>query len=230
MISKEKIERILNHRYHGKGAAYYFWRNVKKTRGAGWLLLAAQRYDAGRGIAFTTFSSYWIHACIWKAASAAHIVRLDTTEAKRRIAPRVRKLMRGAEIRDLDPAAIAAELDVNVAEVEEVITRLRAQPFDVRLDAMTPGRGGVPRLHEMIDNADRADELAEARQLVRAVEAALDRLALDDPRCAEIVRERIEHEDGPTLAQIGRRYGLTRERMRQLEAKGLARVREELGL
>lgn len=187
------------------------------------LIYAAQRFDGeAHGTKFTTFSAWWIRACIWRAAAdERHLVRLTTTQAKRRIVPRVCQLLRqGQELKDIDPAGLAEVLDVPVEEVEEVLLRLRARASDVRVDA------GAGASHVLRAEAD-AEERASARQLHRALARAIDRMATDNPRLALILRERFLREEPATLQVIADQLQLTKERVRQLEVKALERVRRE---
>ncbi len=194
------------------------------------LIMAAQRYDGtSYRVKFTTFASYWIHAFIWKAATSdRNIVRLDTTEGRRRVEPALLRLShKGVDLTDVDPAALAAELStdkitVAPADVTEVLTRFLVRSGDVRLDVNAGDRS-------LLRTEPEVEQHLAAQQRRQLLLAAVQRVEKRDSRAGVILRERWLREEPTTLRELGQRFGISRERARQLEVKAIARVRQELG-
>lgn len=182
------------------------------------LLHAVRVFDPNRGVRFWTYARWWVRAYIKKYAwQNRRIVPLSSSRANRRVALNLRKVESrlGA---DGSAERIAQELSVD----EEVVCSVQAalNGGDISLDEPTSGRGisaATPSPEEEVDRLR-----AEARR-VRLVYEALDEL---DPRDREIVERRFLCEEPETLACVGKRLGISRERVRQLSERALARLRE----
>ncbi len=193
--------------------------------GNGGLMRAAEKFDWRRGFKFSTYATWWIRQSISRAiAEQSRTIRLPVhTHEKLAKAARIRRdaqLRLGREPTDSD---VARELDLTDEQFAALTQAARAP---VSLDAPT-GDDGDTAVGDLIQDRDAAeplDSLAEA-MMVEQLETALDQL---DPRERDVLRLRygLDEETPLTLEQVGRRFGVTRERIRQIEWKALRKLRQ----
>jgi RNA polymerase sigma-32 factor len=184
------------------------------------LMKAADRFDPERGCRLVTYAAYWVRAEIRDHVVRGYrIVRLGASKPERRALRIYRKT------RERDPEALAEASGISVHRAEALMPLLSAR--DVRLDDRTPeGGAALDRLASPIPTPE--DEIATAEQKTR-VEDALT-LAVDElpPREREIMRSRWLTETPETLEEVGHRFGISKERVRQLEERAKRRVRERV--
>ena len=190
------------------------------------LVIAAQRFDPSKSARLATYASYWIRACMMELVVRSHgAVRVGTTRAQRRIffglGRARREIEREGEAATME--ALAQKLGVEESEVEQMTARISGR--DLSLDAPTHEDGqplgqslhsGGPSPEDEVSNA------WESAARKAALEAALKELS---PRERQILEARHLSEDAPTLAELGERFGISRERVRQLEERALENLR-----
>ena len=189
------------------------------------LMRAIEKYDYRRGVKISTYAVWWIRQSIARAiADQARTIRIPVhmTENAGKVLRERRRLYQ-KEGRDPSPADIAARMGIPVARVEQVLSMVQ-QPTS--LDAPV-GEDGDATLGDLIKAPDAVDPqaAAEASALQRIVGEALADLT---PREQRILRMRfgIGGTADHTLEEIGKEFGVTRERIRQIEAKALEKLRD----
>jgi RNA polymerase sigma-32 factor len=197
------------------------------------LMQAAERFEPERGFRFSTYATWWIKSLMqdyilrnWS------IVRTGTTSAQKSLFFNLRRLRAqiegdtAAEFNPAGRASIAATLQVNLKDVEEMEVRL-AQP-DQSLNAPLPGEtedvwqdfiaDSRPSPEEVVE--DLRDTATRSRWLASALQGLT-------PREEKIIRARRLSDDAHvvTLEELGRELGISKERVRQLEARALAKMK-----
>lgn len=195
------------------------------------LTIAARRFDPGRRVRLSTYATYWIRACMMDHVVRSHgAVRIGTTRAQRKIFFGLGRARRRLEALGLeaDAGALALELRVPEIDVRSMIGRLTRG--DVSLDGRTPlddRRLVEERLMQLAgDPESSCADQEEGRTRLACVQRALQEL---DPREQEILQSRHLCDQPETLAEVGERFGLSRERVRQLESRAKARIRQLCG-
>jgi len=197
------------------------------------LIHAVHKYDPHRGVRFATYSSWWIRAYMLKfMLSNARLVKLGTTQAQRRLffgLRRERARLEGQSGATVETRQLASALDVSEEEVVDMERRLSSS--DASLDR--PARDGdAERSRGDSLSADVAlgpDVQTEEHELAAIVrgEVATFRQTLAG-RDVTIFNGRLASEHPTTLAEIADQFGVSRERVRQLEERLKRRLRIHL--
>jgi RNA polymerase sigma-32 factor len=199
------------------------------------LMVAVKRFDPRRGTRLISYAVFWIRAYIlnfilrnWR------LVRLGTTRAQRKLFYKIRKVQR--DLRQLEgaedaatPEAVGLALNVTREEVVEMDRLLGGR--DISLDQPARADGEDERTVVEVLPADDPDPEA----LVAAGEGdslrrhrVREALASLTPRERALVERRYLEDDPPSLADLGREEGVSRERMRQIESRALQKLRTAL--
>jgi RNA polymerase sigma-32 factor len=195
------------------------------------LLEAVQRYDPYQGVKLSTYAVYWIRAYILQyILDNFRIVRLGTTRAQRKLFWRLNKEKRELERQgfEVEPRMIAERLDVSEAEVEDMDMRLRESDLSMNM----PARRDDPsaEVGDFMSGAEATAEENVADEELRRVflEKVHEFAKTLDERDRILVDRRILSDEPKTLAELGEEFGVSRERVRQLEARIVERLREYL--
>ncbi|MCY1012198.1 RNA polymerase factor sigma-32 [Nannocystis pusilla] len=198
------------------------------------LIQAVKKFDPYRGVKLSTYSGWWIRAYILKfILNNWRLVKIGTTQNQRKLFFNLRKQVDRLKQAGVDPTPerIAAALDVSEAEVIEMDRRLSAP--DMSLDAPLTGGGdeddGRTRMDIIEDSSDDPEVEVESTEFKDILHAKLRRFgATLSGRELEIFRDRIVADEPITLQELGDRWGVSRERARQLEKRMVLRLREFL--
>ncbi|MCA9648682.1 MAG: RNA polymerase factor sigma-32 [Myxococcales bacterium] len=197
------------------------------------LVKAVQKFDPYRGVKLSTYSGWWIRAYILKyILNNWRLVKIGTTQNQRKLFFNLRKQREALVAAGVDPTPerIAKELDVSPREVREMERRMAAP--DVSLDAplgSDDGDGTRTRLDLIEDDFADPEDNVDANEFKSLLQDKLMAFGADlSGRELEIFRDRLLSDEPVTLQDLGTRWGVSRERARQLEKRLVLRLREYL--
>src|SRR3989440_8393286 len=192
------------------------------------LMKAVKRFDPSLNVRLVSFAVHWIRAEIHEYVLRNwRLVKIATTKAQRKLFFNLRRLKKNLGwLSAEETAAVARDLGVSEAEVSEMEMRLAAR--DLSFDpAPEPDdeEPYSPAAYLPAPDADPAAQVEEAESAESSADQLRGALSRLDARSRDIVEKRWMSEDKATLHQLAAQYGVSAERIRQIESSALGKLR-----
>jgi RNA polymerase sigma-32 factor len=192
------------------------------------LMKAVKRFDPSVGVRLVSFAVHWIRAEIHEYVLRNwRLVKVATTKAQRKLFFNLRRLKKNlAWLSAEETQAVARDLGVDPAEVTEMERRLSAR--DVAFEGAPEGddeESFGPSAYLPAPNADPADQVEQQEWADTSSEQLLTAMQSLDARSRSILQRRWMNEDKATLHELADEYGVSAERIRQIEAGAINRLR-----
>jgi len=198
------------------------------------MMQAVRRFDPDRGFRLATYAMWWIRAAIQEyILHSWSLVKMGTTAAQKKLFFNLRKLkgqMQAIEDGDLSPenvTKIAEELEVSEADVVSMNRRLASPDHSLNAPVRADGEG---EWQDWLvdDSEDQETELAEREELGNRRHLLSQALKSLNERERHILTERRLRDNPVTLEDLSQQYGISRERVRQIEVRAFEKLQKSM--
>ncbi len=195
------------------------------------LMRAVNKFDPDKGIKFSYYAAFWIKAYILKfIMNNWRMVKIGTTQVQRKLFFNLNKERQKLISQGFDPdaAMLSEKLGVSVEQIHEMEQRLGAS--DMSLDMqVSDATGGASRMDFLPALEPGVEDSIASTEISKLIQQHLQNII---PKLNEketyILYNRLLSDEPVTLREIGEKYNVTRERVRQLEARLLEKLRQHL--
>jgi RNA polymerase sigma-32 factor len=195
------------------------------------LMEAVKNFDPYRGIRFPSYAVWWIRAYLYRyLINNWRLVKIGTTQAQRKLFFNLKKETDRLEAEGFapQPKLIAQRMGVKESEVREMQERMAQS--EVSLDQPVPNTEDTRLLDVLPDPSGSPEDATAGEEFRNFAKEKVHQFEseLTDQKEQEIFRARLLSEDPVTLQEIGERFGISRERVRQIETRLKKKLREFL--
>jgi RNA polymerase sigma-32 factor len=198
------------------------------------LMQAVKRFDPDKGFRLATYAMWWIRAAIQEyILHSWSLVKIGTTAAQKKLffnLRRVKGQLKALEEGDLRPETvkeIATRLDVPESDVVDMNRRLAAPDHSLNAPVRMDGEGEWQDW--LVDEGDSQESmLAESQEFGRRQKLLNRALQLLNPRERRILSERRLKDEPTTLEDLSKEFGISRERVRQIEVRAFDKVQRAI--
>jgi len=192
------------------------------------LLHAVKKYNPYKGTKFSTYASFWIRAYILKyIMDSWSLVKVGTTQSQRKLFYRLNKEKQKLESMGMFPAPqlLASTLDVKEGEIEDMEKRLSYT--DISLESKIHDEGD-DTVMDMIKTGENVEEVVAEKEksLILAERINLFKTTLNEKELY-VFENRVMAEEPLTLQDIGEKFNISRERVRQIENKVIKKFKDK---
>ncbi|WP_243310130.1 sigma-70 family RNA polymerase sigma factor [Fundidesulfovibrio agrisoli] len=191
------------------------------------LMRAVKKFDPEKGIKFSYYAAYWIKAYILKyIMDNWRLVRIGTTQAQRTLFYNLNKERQRLTSQGFDPSASNISKSLNVSEADVLEMDQRMARNDLSLDITLGDDSTSTRLDYLPALTPGIEDMLAKDEIAGLVEKHLQSIIpeLSDKE-RDLLEQRILSDSPVTLREIGNKYGITRERVRQIETRLLEKIR-----
>jgi RNA polymerase sigma-32 factor len=193
------------------------------------LMKAVKRFDPTVGVRLVSFAVHWIRAEIHEYVLRNwRLVKVATTKAQRKLFFNLRRMKKNLSwLNAEETSAVARDLGVTTAEVTEMERRLSARDlsFDVSSDSEDEDSSYGPASYLPAADADPAEQVEADEWSSSSQEQLLAAMQRLDDRSRAILQRRWMTDDKATLHELADEYGVSAERIRQIEAGAISRLK-----
>ena len=192
------------------------------------LIKAVEKFNPDKNVKFSYYASFWIKAYIIKhLMDNWRLVKIGTTQAQRKLFFRLKKEKQN--LRDMGfepkPELLSERLGVSKKDVVEMDQRINA--WDVSLDAPLTDDTDTARIEFLKTSAESLEEKISKKEIELILHQRIAEFRKDmNQRELDIFDQRIFTENPKTLAEIGKEYGISRERVRQIQKSLIAKIKD----
>ncbi len=199
------------------------------------MMQAVKRFDPDRGFRLATYAMWWIRASIQEyVLHSWSLVKMGTTAAQKKLFFNLRKIkgqMKAIEDGDLSPERvqeIADRLAVSENDVVQMNRRLAAPDNSLNAPLRADGEGGEWQDWLVDESASQEEVLGETEEFQERMGLLRDAMKGLNEREQHIIRERRLSEDPTTLEKLSQHYGISRERVRQIEVRAFEKLQKAI--
>lgn len=199
------------------------------------MMQAVKRFDPDRGFRLATYAMWWIKASIQEyILHSWSLVKMGTTAAQKKLFFNLRRLKTKMQAMDEDIEAggaktIALKLGVTETEVIEMNRRLSNPDSSLNAPLKSSGEGEGEWQDWLADDRDDQETiLAQSQEMNQRHQMLVSAMSKLNSREREIIVERRLKDDPMTLEDLSQRFGISRERVRQIEAKAFEKLQKTL--
>jgi RNA polymerase sigma-32 factor len=192
------------------------------------LMQAVKKFDPYKNVKFSYYASFWIKAYILKfIMDNWRLVKIGTTQGQRKLFFKLKKEKQRLIDQGFDPKPKLLSERLGVSEREIVDMDQRLDSWDVSLDAPLKNDSETERIEFLSTDSESVEEQVSKKEIELLLHNKITEFRKKmTPREIEIFELRIFSENPVTLQEIGDRYGISRERVRQVEKNIIRKMRE----
>ena len=194
------------------------------------LIKAINKFDPSRGIKFSYYATFWIRAYILKyIMDNWRLVKLGTTQAQRKLFYKLNKEKKLLEAQGIKPESglLASRLDVREKDIVEMEQRFNGP--DVSLESQISHDSTIEHKDLLAGTGPSVEDIAAKREVIEKIKDLLDKQK--DTLCERekvILEDRLLQDDSRSLKNIAEQFDISRERIRQIEARLLKKIGKTL--
>jgi RNA polymerase sigma-32 factor len=194
------------------------------------LIKAINKFEPDRGIKFSYYATFWIRAYILKfIMDNWRLVKLGTTQAQRKLFYKLNKEKKLLETQGIKPESslLASRLEVREKDIVEMEQRFNGP--DISIESPISPDSTTEHKDLLVQNGPSVEEIAAKREIIEKIKSILDKQK--DSFCERekvILKDRLLQDDSRSLKNIAEQFDISRERIRQIEARLLKKIGKTL--